>query len=311
MTSAIGFIGLGTMGSRMAANLRARGYDLTVFNRSRGSAESLIRAGATWATSPAAVAARVDVLFTMLPHPEAVAESALGSGGFLEHLRVDSIWVNCGTVNPSFAREMAAAARSNRVRYVDAPVTGSRDAAARAELLFLVGADSVDLEVCRPLLACLGNRVVHVGEVGLGSSLKMVNNLLLAVSMEAFAEGAALGEALGVPRDMIFETLLGGPVAAPFLTAKRPRMHRGDYDDADFSLRWIQKDLHLAALSGYQAGVALPVANVAKEIYRFAIQHGLADHDFSAIYSFLSQPATRPAEAADVHETPVLQRADR
>src|SRR5436853_7769440 len=137
MTWSIGFIGLGTMGSRMAANLRARGYDLIVFNRTRDSAESLLRAGAKWASSPSALGSEVDVLFTMLPHPEAVAASALGADGFLKTMRGDSIWANCGTVNPSFAREMAAAARSNRVRYLDAPVTGSKDAAAHAELLFM------------------------------------------------------------------------------------------------------------------------------------------------------------------------------
>jgi 3-hydroxyisobutyrate dehydrogenase/glyoxylate/succinic semialdehyde reductase len=297
MASIVGFIGLGTMGSRMAANLRARGYDLVVFNRSRDSVETLLRTGATWATSPSTLASQVDFLFTMLPHPEAVTESALGADGFLNALRPGSIWVNCGTVNPSFAREMAATARSKRVRYLDAPVTGSKDVAAHAELTFLVGGDSTDLEACRPLLNCMGKRIVHVGDVGLGSALKMVNNLLLAVAMEAFAEGAALGQALGIPRETLFDTLVGGPTAPPFLAAKRARIDRDDYDDADFSLQWIQKDLHLASLSAYEAGVAMPVVNVAKEIYRLAMQQGLANRDFSAIFSFLNQSADRPANA--------------
>jgi 3-hydroxyisobutyrate dehydrogenase-like beta-hydroxyacid dehydrogenase len=150
MTSHIGFIGLGTMGSRMAANVRAHGYELTVFNRTRDRAAALLRAGARWAESPAAVAPEAEVLFTMLPDPAAVSASALGDGGFLGAMRNDTIWVNCGTVNPSFARDMAAAARSNRVRYVDAPVAGSKAAAQQAELLFMVGADSADLEACRP-----------------------------------------------------------------------------------------------------------------------------------------------------------------
>ena len=125
MTSSIGFIGLGIMGSRMAANLRAHGYDLIVFNRTRDSAEALLRSGAKWATSPSALASQVDVLFTMLPHPEAVAASALGADGFLKTMRPGSIWVNCGTVNPSFAQEMAAAARSNLVRYLKYCSSGS------------------------------------------------------------------------------------------------------------------------------------------------------------------------------------------
>jgi 3-hydroxyisobutyrate dehydrogenase/glyoxylate/succinic semialdehyde reductase len=275
----------------MAANLRAGGYELIVFNRTRDKAEALLRAGAKWADSPSALASQVDVLFTMLPHPEAVAASALGADGFLTTMRPRSIWANCGTVNPSFAREMAAAARTHQVRYLDAPVTGSKDAAAHAELLFMVGGDLADLDVCRPLLACMGKRIVHVGDVGLGSSLKMVNNLMLAVSMQAFAEGAVLGQALGISRKTLFDTVVGGPVAAPFLAAKRTRIDRNDFAEADFSVRWIQKDLHLAALSGYEAGVAMPLANAAKEVYRLAMRRGLADLDFSAIYAFLNQDA--------------------
>jgi 3-hydroxyisobutyrate dehydrogenase/glyoxylate/succinic semialdehyde reductase len=240
----------------------------------------------------------------MLPNPEAVKASALGADGFLHGLRPGSIWVNCGTVNPSFAREMAAAARVKRVRYLDAPVAGSKDVAGRGELLFMVGGDASDLEVCRPLLLCMGQRIVHVGAIGLGSALKMVNNLLGAVAMAAFAEGAALGQALGVPRDALFDTLIGGPMAPPMLTAKRAKIEGGTYD-ADFSLRWMQKDLHLASVSAYEAGVAMPVVNVTKEIYRLAMRHGLADLDFSAVYRLLNHTESR---TDDVPQQELLQR---
>jgi 3-hydroxyisobutyrate dehydrogenase-like beta-hydroxyacid dehydrogenase len=173
------------------------------------------------------------------------------------------------------------------VRYLDAPVTGSKDAAANAQLLFMVGGDAADLEVCRPLLSSMSQRIVHVGGYGLGSALKMVNNLLGAVAMAAFAEGAALGKALGVPRETIFDALLGGPMVAPVVAAKRAKIERNDYQP-DFSMRWMQKDLHLASISGYEAGVALPVVNVTKEIYRLAMREGYADQDFVAIYAFLN-----------------------
>jgi len=301
MDITVGFIGLGIMGSRMAANLRAHGYNLIVFNRSRGSAEELLGAGAKWGSSPAALAKHVDVLFTMLPTPEAVKTSALDADGFLHGLRAGSMWVNCGTVNPSFAREMAAVAQSKGVRYLDAPVTGSKDVAGRGELLFIVGGDARDLEVCRPLLLCMGQRVVHAGAIGLGSALKMVNNLLGAVAMAAFAEGAALGQALGVPRAVIFDTLIGGPMTAPMLSAKSTKIEQGSYD-ADFSLRWMQKDLHLASLSAYEAGVAMPVVNVTKEIYRLAMRQGLADLDFSAVYQLLNHAESRTDDTAKLHE---------
>jgi len=288
----IGFIGFGIMGSRMAAHLQARGYPLIVFNRTRNKAEAALRRGATWANVPADVGSAADVLFTMLANPEAVEAAALGTDGFLHALRPGSIWVNSRTVNPSFARRMATEARANGVRYLDAPVTGSKDAAAGAQLLFMVGGDAADLEVCRPLLSTMGSRIVHVGDHGLGSALKMVNNLLGAVAMAAFAEGAALGQALGVPRHTLFDTLLGGPMVAPVVGAKRAKIERGDYE-ADFSMRWMQKDLHLAALTAYEQDVAMPVVNVTKEIYRLAMQEGYADQDYGAIYAFLSRAAVR------------------
>jgi 3-hydroxyisobutyrate dehydrogenase/glyoxylate/succinic semialdehyde reductase len=287
MAFKVGFIGLGTMGSRMAANLQAHGYTLIVFNRTPEKAEALLRGGATWGRTPAGAADEADVVFTMLATPEAVEAAALGMDGFLRAMRPGSIWVNSSTVNPSFARRMAEEAGATGVRYLDAPVTGSKDAAAAAQLLFMVGGDAADLEVCRPLLSSMGKRIVHVGGHGLGSALKVVNNLLGAVSMAAFAEGSALGQALGVPRQTIFDELLGGPMVAPVVAAKRAKIEHEDYE-ADFSLRLMQKDLHLASISGYEAGVPLPVVNVTKEIYRMAMREGYGDQDFGSIYAFVT-----------------------
>jgi 3-hydroxyisobutyrate dehydrogenase/glyoxylate/succinic semialdehyde reductase len=298
----VGFIGLGIMGSRMAANLQARGYPLVVFNRTREKAEALLRRGATWGNTPAGVASEVGVIVTMLANPEVVEATALGPDGFLRALRPGSIWVNSSTVNPSVARRLAAEARGHGVRYLDAPLTGSKDAAAAAELLFMVGGDPTDLEACRPMLSSMGKRIVHVGGHGLGSALKMVNNLLGAVSMAAFAEGAALGQALGVPRETMFDVLLGGPMVAPQIVAKRARFEHGDYD-ADFSMRWMQKDLHLASISGYEAGVPMPVVNVTKELYRLAMREGFADQDYGAIYAFLNGAAAREVSRSSPEDT--------
>jgi 3-hydroxyisobutyrate dehydrogenase-like beta-hydroxyacid dehydrogenase len=291
MALQVGFIGLGIMGSRMAANLRAHGFDLAVFNRTRDKAETLLHDGAKWANSPTAVAADADVLFTMLPHPEAVAAAALGANGFLSTMRPGSIWVNCSTVNPSFALQMALESRARRIRYLDAPVTGSKDVAARGELTFLVGGDEADLDVCRPLLEVMGRRILYVGRHGQGSAMKMVNNLMLGVTMAALAEGVSLGQALGVPHQTILDTLAAAPLTAPIVAAKRGKIDRADYD-ADFSMRWLEKDLHLASISAYEAGVPTPVVSATKELYRLAMREGYADQDFSAIYEFLARPVT-------------------
>ena len=285
----IGFIGLGAMGSRMAANLQKSGYPLVVFNRSKDKAASLVSAGALLADSPAALAEEVEVLFTMLAHPAAVRDAALGQDGFLGRLRPRMLWIDCSTVNPSFSREMASAAQARQLRFLDAPVAGSRGPAAQGELVFFVGGNAADVEASGPLLRAMGSRVVHVGGHGMGAALKMVNNLLLASSMAAFAESLVLGEALGISREQLFEFLMGTPLVAPYLATKRGKMEQGDYAP-EFPLEWMQKDLHLAALSAQETAVALPLTSAAKETYQLAARDGHAHEDFSAIYPFLKAP---------------------
>ena len=193
----IGFIGLGIMGNRMAANLQKKGHSLVVFNRTREKAEPLISEGAEWADSPAVLARQVEVIFTMLAHPDAVEEAALGGDGFLRHPERGQMWIDCSTVNPSFSRKMAVEANARGVGFLGAPVTGSKGQAELAKLTFWVGGEASDLETCRPLLECMGNRIVHCGGPGTGASLKMVMNQLLGTTMAVFAEGLLLGESLG------------------------------------------------------------------------------------------------------------------
>jgi 3-hydroxyisobutyrate dehydrogenase-like beta-hydroxyacid dehydrogenase len=283
----IGFVGLGIMGSRMAANLEKHGYPLVVFNRTRAKAESLLGPCGIFSDSPAKIGEQVDVLFTMLAHPDAVEEAAMGGNGFLPHLKQNTLWVDCSSVNPSFSKKMAAAAAVRRIRFVDAPVTGSAAAAADAKLVFWVGAEAADLEEIRSLLLCMGSKIVHTGGHGMGTSMKMVINLLLGNAMAAFAEAMALGEGLGLSQKMLFDSLLGTPAVAPFVAAKRAKIEKGNYEP-EFPLRWMQKDMHLAAVSAYESGVAMPLTNAAKELYRLAMREGHSGQDFSAIYDYLS-----------------------
>jgi 3-hydroxyisobutyrate dehydrogenase/glyoxylate/succinic semialdehyde reductase len=287
MKMKVGFIGLGIMGSRMAANLQEQGYDLAVFNRTRAKAQPLLGKGTTFAESPAKVAEEVDILFTMLAHPDAVAQAALRANGFLNHLKPKSLWVDCSSVNPSFSQKMATVAAARQVRFLDAPVTDSAPVAKEAKLVFWVGGDGADLEAVRPLLLSMGSKIVHAGGHGMGTSMKMVINLLLGVGMASFAEAMALGQGLGLSQQMLFDSLLGMPAVAPFLTSKREKIEKGDYAP-EFPLRWMQKDLFLASVSAHEAGVAIPVTNLTKEIYRFAMRDGHDTEDFSAIYQFVA-----------------------
>jgi 3-hydroxyisobutyrate dehydrogenase/glyoxylate/succinic semialdehyde reductase len=210
---------------------------------------------------------------------------------------------------------MTAEAARRRIHFVDAPVTGSAPVAAAAKLTFWVGANTADLETIRPLLLCMGSKIVHTGGHGTGTSMKMVINLLLGNAMAAFAEAMALGEGLGLSQKLLFDSLLGTPAVAPFLAAKREKIDNRDYE-AEFPLRWMQKDMHLATMSGYEAGVAMPLTNIAKEMYRLAMRDGYATEDFSAIYEFFaangdSRPATQSRPSAPPTRAPNVAESSR
>ncbi|WP_456442596.1 NAD(P)-dependent oxidoreductase [Caldithrix abyssi] len=284
----IGFIGLGIMGSRMAINLIKNGFSLIVFNRTRAKAQPLLEAGAEWAESPAELAKKVDLLITMLSTPEAVEKLALGENGFLNHLPQGGTWMDCTTVNPSFSRKMAALAEEHHIRFVDAPVAGSKKPAEEGQLLFLVGGKREDVVFCEPLFKAMGKKHLHVGPSGQGAALKMLFNLLLGEAMLAFAEALALGEKLGFERTQLLDILLDAPVTAPFVAGKRQKMESGEYD-AEFPLQWMQKDLQLASLTAYEQSLALPALNVIKEVFALAKQQGLAEKDFSAIFAYLNK----------------------
>jgi len=285
----IGFIGLGIMGSRMAANLLKKGHELVVYNRTKQKAGPLMAAGAVWAPTPSDVAKQVTVLITMQAKPDAVAETALiGKYGFLNHLADNSLWIDCSTVNPSFSKLMASEAKQRKVRFLDAPVAGSKGPAEQAQLLFFVGGEKADVDQARPLLEAMGKAVIHIGGHGMGTAMKMVNNLIVAQAMVAFSEAIVLGEALGISRDLLFNTLLSSPVAAPFLSLKRGKLESGNFE-TEFPLQWMHKDTQLVAETAYEAGVAIPATNAVKEIYALAVRKGLGEQDFSAVYRLLSE----------------------
>jgi 3-hydroxyisobutyrate dehydrogenase/glyoxylate/succinic semialdehyde reductase len=284
----IAFIGLGIMGSRMAANLLAGGFSLTVHNRTRDKADALVSQGARWAGTPREAAEGADVVITMLAHPQAVEQTALGEAGFLDAMASGAVWADCSTVHPGFSRRMAAEASARGVKFLDAPVAGTKQPAQDAQLVFWVGGAADAVETCRPVFGKMGRQVNHVGENGMGSSFKVVFNHMLAVTMLAFSEGVVLGESLGIPREALLNAMLGSAVVPPYLAGKRSRIESGEYE-ADFPLRWLQKDLQMVAEAAYETGTAMPLSNAAKEAYQLAVRAGYGDADMAAIYAFLRQ----------------------
>ncbi len=279
------------MGSRMAANLLDGGYELIVHNRTKDKAASLIKKGAHWAENYKSTANEVDILITMLSTPEIVREAALGPEGFISELKEGSIWLNCSTVNPSFAMEMAQLSSEYGIIYVDGPVAGTKGPAEKGELVFLLGGDNKSADRIEPLLDIMGKKTIFLGKVGNGSNMKMLINLLLAQSMLAFSEAMVLGEKMAMERDTLFNVLLNVPVTAPFLSLVREKMEKDDYE-ANFPLQWIHKDIHLATLTAYEKGVSMPSLNIAKEVFSLARQQGYGEYDFSSIYDYLKNNST-------------------
>ena len=279
------------MGSRMAANLLDGGYELIVHNRTKDKAASLIKKGAHWAENYKSTANEVDILITMLSTPEIVREAALGPEGFISELKEGSIWLNCSTVNPSFAMEMAQLSSEYGIIYVDGPVAGTKGPAEKGELVFLLGGDNKSADRIEPLRDIMGKKTIFLGKVGNGSNMKMLINLLLAQSMLAFSEAMVLGEKMAMERDTLFNVLLNVPVTAPFLSLVREKMEKDDYE-ANFPLQWIHKDIHLATLTAYEKGVSMPSLNIAKEVFSLARQQGYGEYDFSSIYDYLKNNST-------------------
>lgn len=270
----------------MAANLIQAGYDLAIFNRTREKAETLIEMGAGWRDSPSDLAKGIDILFTMLAHPDAVYAAALGEDGFLGSLKPGAVWVDSSTVNPSFAKKMAIEAQQYNIKHIDAPVFGSKMPARDGTLAFFAGGDEDDVKAVTPYLDVMGSSIKHVGGNGMGASIKIVVNVLLAQNIVMFSEAIALGCSLGLSRDMMFETLLGGPMAAPYLSFKSDKIKEGNYE-ADFPLKWMHKDLHLVAQTAFENGIPMPSAAAVRELFAKACQAGFGEKDFAAIFDYI------------------------
>lgn len=285
----IAFIGLGIMGSRMAANLLKNGVDLSVFNRSPKPIEELVKQGAKTNSDIQEVIKDADIVFTMLSTPEVVKSvMAKGNNALLNHLKKNAIWVDCSTVNPSFSRSMKTIAGHKQIRFVDAPVAGSKPQAENGELVFFTGGSEKDVQTISPYLQMMGKEVIHIGKVGQASSYKMLVNLMLAQSMIAFSEAIILGEKLGLDKSFLLDTIPDLVVSAPFTKFKAPMIFQDAYD-VQFPLEWMHKDLLLASQTAYEHEQPLFLASIAKKLYAKGVKQGLGRLDFSAIHKLLKE----------------------
>jgi len=275
----LAFIGLGALGTPMAANLLEAGHPLLVHNRTPGAAEPLVAAGARWAASPAQAAAIADCLCLCLSDDaavQAVLEDAIAG------LKPGSLVIDFSTISPATSRAMATALGQSAVAYIDAPVTGGTEGARAGTLSVLVGAGAPDLQRALPLLQVIGKRISHLGPVGAGQQAKAVNQVLVAGSYAAAAEAVALAQRLELPMDALLAALRPGAAGSWALSHRADGMVQGHYP-LGFKLALHRKDLAIAQRAAAAVDLDLPITNQVASMEDGLIHRGHGERDVSVL----------------------------
>jgi 2-hydroxy-3-oxopropionate reductase len=278
----IGFIGLGIMGGPMARNLVEAGYDVVVYNRSRGVVEELKKEGATGATGPRDVAENSDVVITMLPDSPDVEAVVSGEGGVLEGLRDGSLLVDMSTISPVVTEELAAAVEKNGASMLDAPVSGGDVGAQQGTLSIMVGGSEEDFERARPLFEVMGGTVNHVGPTGAGQVVKAANQVVVALTIEAVSEALVLGSKGGVAPEKILDVLGGGLAGNKVMEVKREKFLSHDFSPG-FRSELHHKDLGIALAAAREYGISLPNTAAVDQMLQTMKKKGWGGEDHSAL----------------------------
>jgi 3-hydroxyisobutyrate dehydrogenase len=278
----IAFLGLGIMGSGMARRLLAGGFPLAVFNRNPEKSKPFAAEGARVANSPREAAAEAGVIISMVADDHAARALWLGENGALAAVKPGAVCIECSTVTVGWIRELAAAADQRGCEFLDAPVTGSKTHAAAGELSFLVGGGSATLEKARPVLAAMSKAIIHLGPVGSGALLKLINNFVCGVQVASLAEAMAMIERSGLDRAKALAVLTNGAPGSPLVKTVAGRMTAPE-DTPNFLLRLMAKDLHYAIQEGGKLSVELITATAALEDFQRAIATGHGEQDIAAV----------------------------
>jgi 3-hydroxyisobutyrate dehydrogenase len=282
MSDNIAILGLGTMGSGMAANLLKAGFSVVVYNRTAAKARPLTDAGARFASTPALAVQDASVVISMLADDTASREVWLGKDGALAAIRKGAILIESSTVSPEWIVEFAKLAEQHRAELLDAPVTGSRMQAEAGQLSFLVGGEYGALTMATPVLKAMSKDISHLGPVGSGARMKLINNFLCGVQVASLAEALTWIERSGLDRDKALAILKAGAPGSPLLAAISARMASQSYT-VNFLLKLMTKDLLYAQNEAAQYHVDLRTAEVARSLFEKAIQRGLGEKDMASV----------------------------
>jgi 3-hydroxyisobutyrate dehydrogenase len=278
----VGFVGLGTMGAAMAANLGRAGYPLQVWNRTPGKAGPLVDIGATEANSPRDLAAAVDIVVICVSDTPDVEAVLFGSDGIADGAHDGLLVIDCSTISPAATRDFARRLGERGVAMIDAPVSGGSEGAMHGTLTIMVGGEAADVERGHAILAAMGRTVTHMGAVGAGQSTKAVNQVIISGTYLGVAEGLVLAIKAGLDPDAVVTALSSGAAQSWVLANRSGRMIEDRYP-LGFKVALHRKDLAIALDLARDAGVALPVAGIAAQLENGLVANGHGDEDMSAL----------------------------
>lgn len=284
MSERVAFLGLGIMGSRMAANLDAAGFELTVWNRTQAKAEAFCEThrNARLAMTPAQAAADCGVVVTMVVDGPQVREVLLGEAGAATTASPGTLCLDCSTIGPTATLSIAQDLAQRGLSMVDAPVTGSSPAAESGTLTIMAGGTDEDLERATPLLNAMGEVIVRAGPLGHGQMVKLINNAVAASNAAVLGQALVVAARAGVDLDALVAVMRAGSGASTMLNLKAEPMRRHDYTTL-FKLEHMLKDVRLCLEEGQAIGAAFPFAALSREILSAGMGRGLGDDDFAAM----------------------------
>ncbi|HEX9481974.1 MAG TPA: NAD(P)-dependent oxidoreductase [Solirubrobacteraceae bacterium] len=288
--STVGFIGLGTMGGRVAGRLLDHGHELYGTDRTKSKAQALIDRGLQWRSSPREVAAAADVVFSMITDDAALEAITAGPDGILAGLAGGKVYVDMSTVSPRASRELAERVEAAGARMLDAPVSGSVPQVESGTLAIFVGGSDEAFATAAPLLEELGQTVTHVGGNGQGLLVKLAVNISLAVQTLAFSEGLTLAERAGIDPKLAADTMSTSSIGSPMLKARVPLLLDLP-DEAWFDVEMMHKDIRLAQEAAAELAVPLPTATAAEEMLTKATELGYGHRDLAALHEVLTKVA--------------------
>jgi 3-hydroxyisobutyrate dehydrogenase-like beta-hydroxyacid dehydrogenase len=290
----LGFVGLGTMGGRVARRLLQAGHEVSGYNRTPAKAAWLVDEGLSLCDSPREVAERSQVVFTMVTNTGALEQVVLGPDGVLAGLGPQKTLVDMSTISPEASRRIAEKVRARGAEMLDAPVSGSVSTLEAGQLSIMVAGERSTFDAVKPVLLAIGPSVDYVGENGKAVLMKIAINLSLAVQMVAFSEAVLVAEKGGISREDAVAVLLKSVIASPMLKYRGPFV-LGLPEEAWFDVDMMQKDMLLALESGRRLDVPMPTTAVANEMLTAARGMGLAAQDFAAVFEVLARMSGLPS----------------